>query len=78
MCASRSLPFAFLHLPSRPKAVERSTAALAPRRPWQEKLTAWLIGSLDTIGEMPRHYLANNHLRRDIGLPPVLPDGWPH
>jgi len=78
MCASRSLAFAHLRSPVRPAAVEPSTAALPLQRPWLEKLTAWLIGNLDTISEVPSHYLANNHLRRDIGLPPILPDGWPN
>jgi hypothetical protein len=77
MRASRPLAYAFLHQPARP-AVDRSTAASPPRRRWLENLTAWLVGNLDTLGEVPRHYLASNHLRRDIGLPSILPDGWPH
>lgn len=76
MCASRSLTFAYLRLPAKPAAA--CSAAGPVRRSWRDKLAAWLIGSLDTIGEMPRHYLGNNHLRRDIGLPPAMPDGWPH
>jgi hypothetical protein len=74
MCATRSPAFAYLRMPFRP-AVEN---AAAPRHQWLENLTAWLIGGLDTMSEVPQHYLASNHLRRDIGLPPVLPDGWPH
>ena len=58
--------------------MERSTPAAPLRRGWLENLTAWIIGGLDTVGEMPAHYLASNHLRQDIGLPPIMPDGWPH
>ena len=48
---------------------------LSPKR---KKLTAWLIGRLDKADELPLRYLDNNHLRRDIGLDPIWPDGWPH
>jgi hypothetical protein len=27
-------------------------------------------------GGVPAHYLSNNHLRRDIGLPPLDPCDW--
>jgi hypothetical protein len=77
MCASRSLEPAYLRSPSPATAVERSIAAPL-LRPWREKLTSWLIGSLAKADELPPRYLANNHLRRDIGLPPAMPDGWPH
>jgi hypothetical protein len=29
-------------------------------------------------GRVPTHYLSNNHLRQDIGLPPVNSRGWPY
>jgi hypothetical protein len=29
-------------------------------------------------GRVPPHYLGNNHLRQDIGLPPVDTRGWPY
>jgi hypothetical protein len=77
MCASRSPGVAYLRSPSRAAALERSTAAPL-LRPWREKLTTWLIGGLDKADELPPRYLADNHLRRDIGLPPVMLDGWPH
>ena len=76
MCASRAPAFAHLRSPSPAAAVERSPAV--PPRRWREKLTAWLVGSLDKTSELPPHYLGNNHLRRDIGLHPIWPDGWPH
>ncbi len=78
MFASRSLAFAYLSSPLRKAAVDRSTASAPARRGWPKNLMAWMIGGLDAMGEMPAHFLAGNHLRRDIGLPPIMPDGWPH
>ena len=28
--------------------------------------------------QLPGHYRSNNHLRQDIGLPPVNRAGWPY
>jgi hypothetical protein len=92
MTASRRLAFIYLNSSqsAATTAAESSAAAPGPagmhRRAWVRRIAAWLVGGLaggpvgesDPLGEIPRRYLANNHLRRDIGLPPVLPDGWPH
>jgi len=56
----------------------------APPRFWMRRMIAWLVGGLDemdmtdVIGEPPAQYLANDHLRRDIGLPPSTRGGWPY
>jgi len=89
MNASRLLAFIHLHpavgsAAAEPSAVAHRRAPVAPR--WAQSLAAWLIGGLaggpvgkaESSGEIPLRFLANNHLRRDIGLPPVGPDGWPY
>ena len=56
----------------------------APRRFRMRRVIAWLVGGLDemdmtdVIGEPPAPYLANDHLRRDIGLPPITRGSWPY
>ncbi len=56
----------------------------ARRRFWMRRLAAWLVGGLDeidmsdVIGEPPAPYLANDHLRRDIGLAPLSRGSWPY
>ena len=78
MFASHTYAFRHLHL-ARPKVVR--TRSRRSRMGW---FTAWLVGGLDAgggpdaSGEPPEQYLANNHLRRDIGLPPVSSRGWPY
>ena len=79
MFASHAYVFRHLHLPrSRLLRVRRS------RQSWMNRLKTWLVGGLDAAGEPdatgepPVQYLANNHLSRDIGLPPVSSRGWPY
>ncbi len=90
MSATRLHAFIQLHSAAASAAAEPSAAAKPAQQHWTRRLTAWLIGgpvgapvggpvvTADSSGEIPLRYLANNHLRRDIGLPPVGPDGWPY
>jgi len=56
----------------------------ASRGSWIRRVTAWLVGGLDEVdmtdvtGEPPAQYLANDNLRRDIGLLPITRGGWPY
>jgi hypothetical protein len=81
MNATRLL--AFIHLHSAVGSAAAEPSAVAPRRAWvvprwTQSVISWLVGGLDSMGEVPENYLGNNHLRRDIGLPPVGPGGWPY
>ena len=93
MTASRRLAFIYLNSSTTAPESSAAALGPAgvPRRAGVRRIAAWLVGGLagggmaggpvgesDPLGEIPLRYLANNHLRRDIGLPPVLPDGWPH
>ncbi len=79
MFASYTDAFRHLQLP-RSKVLRTARS----RRSWMGRVAAWLVGGLDNggepdaTGELPEPYLANNHLRRDIGLPPVSARGWPY
>lgn len=77
MFASHAFVYAHLNAPA-----GRNPAGT--RGSWIRRVKAWLVGGLDEIdmtdiiGEPPAPYLANDHLRRDIGLPPVSSGAWPY
>ncbi len=59
-------------------AVPPGTAVEPPRPPWPIRLLLWLVRPRQRRGPgaLPPQFLYDNHLRRDIGLYPLWPDGW--